>query len=288
MISQNTYKQGHNKSNKQIIYWKKEEDNILLAKAREFGYKNWKEISSFIQGKSAIQCSSRYKRIRPGLKKGLWSKEEDHKLIELVQTLGKNWSLLSQYMPNRSGKQIRDRYTNNHDPNIKKDKFSKDEDDKIIDLYRQYGPSWSFISTKLKRRTGDMIKNRFYSVLKRILETNYIKNEKSDEYKNYTNNSSEIEFEEERLDGNLKDINKSFIQKINNEVSNLKEITKFSKLHLISNQVTSLERILKYNKVKQSSYQEMKQKCDIFFIKEFECTNEEKSLKSFNEDEFFI
>jgi hypothetical protein len=152
---------------KAIKTWTKEEDKILLKKAKEHNYKNWKEVASFLPGRIDIQCSARYKRIKPGIVKGTWTAEEDNNLINLLKTFGKNWSLISKYMPSRSGKQIRDRYLNTLDPCIKRDKFSKEEDMKIIEAYLKNGPAWSKISKNFKGRTGDMIKNRFYSSLKR-------------------------------------------------------------------------------------------------------------------------
>ena len=67
--------------------WSKEEDEILIVKAKDFGYKNWASVASFIPGRSAIQCSARYKRIQPGLIKGAWTDEEDKELLRLITTM---------------------------------------------------------------------------------------------------------------------------------------------------------------------------------------------------------
>ena len=42
-------------------------------------------------------------------------------------------------MPERTGKQIRDRFLNSLDGNLNKNQFSKEEDLKIISLYKIYG-----------------------------------------------------------------------------------------------------------------------------------------------------
>ena len=55
--------------------WTKEEDKILLQNVERFNFKNWNLIASYIKGRTAIQCSARYKRIKPGIKKGYWTKE---------------------------------------------------------------------------------------------------------------------------------------------------------------------------------------------------------------------
>ena len=36
--------------------WSKEEDEILIVKAKDFGYKNWASVASFIPGRSAINA----------------------------------------------------------------------------------------------------------------------------------------------------------------------------------------------------------------------------------------
>lgn len=152
---------------RKINSWKKSEDEILLEVAKKYDYRNWNAIAKFLNGRNAIQCSARYKRIKPGIVKGAWTEEEDIVLLELLKRFGKNWSLLSKYMPSRSGKQIRDRFLNTLDPNISKEKFTIEEDNLILDLYAKFGSQWSKIAKELPWRTGDMIKNRFYSSLRK-------------------------------------------------------------------------------------------------------------------------
>ena len=164
-LSQNEIKD--HKEMKKINFWTEEEDKILIEKAKEFNYKNWNSIVEFIPGKNAIQCSSRYRRIRPGLIKGGWKKEEDSKLLSLYEKYGKNWAAISKEMPHRTGKQIRDRFINSLDTRYKRGKFNEEEDKIILKYYKIYGNEWSKIAKKMKTRTGDMIKNRFYSSLKK-------------------------------------------------------------------------------------------------------------------------
>jgi len=150
-----------------IQKWTKEEDKKLLSITSSLSkITNWKEISQQFENRTPVQCSSRYKRIRPGIQRGSWSSKEDQLLINFVEQYGKNWGKISQYMKNRNCKQIRDRYLNCLDKNIIKDKFTHEDDMKIMEFYKVYGPIWSKISKEFKGRTGDMIKNRFYSLLR--------------------------------------------------------------------------------------------------------------------------
>ena len=152
------------------IKWTKEEDEILLKKANEYHFKKWKEVASFLPGHSSIQCSARFRRIKKGIIKGNWKKEEDDKLLELYKKYGKNWSKISKEMKTRTGKQIRDRFLNSLDERVIKRKFNNDEDEEILNLYKKYGNCWSLIAKNLKGRTGDMVKNRFYSKLIKIIK----------------------------------------------------------------------------------------------------------------------
>lgn len=147
--------------------WTREEDTLLIELARKYNYKNWKGISSNFEDKTSLQCFSRYKRIRPGIIKGSWTRDEDDKIMELVGKYGKSWSKISKVLVSRNGKQIRDRFINILDPNIKKGKFSHEEDVKLVSLYKKLGPRWATISKFFDNRTADMIKNRFHSSIKK-------------------------------------------------------------------------------------------------------------------------
>ena len=188
---------GKNKKNGKIIAkpipWTKEEDKLLLTSAKENNEKNWKKIASLFKGRSSIQCSSRYHRIKPGLAKGHFTREEDLKLISLYNTFGKKWNLIAKNMKNRSGKQVRDRFLNSLAPGVNKKKFTYEEDMKILKYYKIYGKSWSKISQYINGRTGDMIKNRFYSNLCKIYEK-----------ENYVNNNLVEDDEEEEEENNEK------------------------------------------------------------------------------------
>jgi len=149
--------------------WTREEDELLIVLAEKYNEKHWKEISRRFVKKNSLQCFSRYKRIRPGIIKGSWKKEEDFRIIDLVHKYGKAWSKISKILGTRNGKQIRDRFINVLDPEIRKGKFTDEEDRKLILLFKQNGPKWATIAKFYPNRTADMIKNRFHSSIKKKL-----------------------------------------------------------------------------------------------------------------------
>ena len=147
--------------------WSNEEDSILLKKAEVFNYHKWDKIAYFLPYKNKVQCLHRINFLRPNLKKGKWTREEDEKLLKLISIHGKNWFNLSKIFKNRNAKQIRDRYVNILDPTINRTKFTQEEDNLILELFKKHGTCWSSISKKFNNRTCEMIKNRFYSHLKK-------------------------------------------------------------------------------------------------------------------------
>ena len=147
--------------------WNSEEDETLLCLCHNLGNKQWKAISKYLPGRTNMQCSSRYKRIKPGVRKGKWTRKEDLQLINLVNIHGTKWSMINKSMTTRSGKQIRERYLNILQPGINKNKFSLEEDQIIIQKYEELGTKWQEISQFLTNRTGEKVKNRFYSTLRK-------------------------------------------------------------------------------------------------------------------------
>lgn len=132
---------------------------------------SWLEIASYFQDRTHIQCMHRWQKVlQPGLKKGKWSEEEDKILISWVKKHGpNNWAKLTLALRGRSSKQIRDRWVNNLNPQRAKHFVWNDELDRILLIkYMEFGSSWVQISKFIPNSTENMIKNRFYCLLRSI------------------------------------------------------------------------------------------------------------------------
>lgn len=106
-----------------------------------------------------------------GLKKGPWTPEEDQKLVAYIQEHGHgSWRALPQKAGLlRCGKSCRLRWANYLRPDIKRGKFSAQEEQTIIQLHALLGNRWSAIATHLPKRTDNEIKNYWNTHLKKRL-----------------------------------------------------------------------------------------------------------------------
>ncbi|CAL9219191.1 unnamed protein product [Arabidopsis halleri] len=105
------------------------------------------------------------------LKKGPWTPEEDQKLLAYIEEHGHgSWrSLPEKAGLQRCGKSCRLRWTNYLRPDIKRGKFTVQEEQTIIQLHALLGNRWSAIATHLPKRTDNEIKNYWNTHLKKRL-----------------------------------------------------------------------------------------------------------------------
>jgi hypothetical protein len=79
--------------------WSAEEDERLtqlVANAPDFHKISWAELSSQMENRSAKQCRERYiNSLKPEVKKGLWTEDEDGHILRLQSVLGNQWSRIA-------------------------------------------------------------------------------------------------------------------------------------------------------------------------------------------------
>ncbi|KAJ6796162.1 transcription factor MYB86-like [Iris pallida] len=105
------------------------------------------------------------------VRKGLWSPEEDEKLMEHIAKHGHGcWSSVpKQAGLQRCGKSCRLRWINYLRPGLKRGTFSQQEENIIIELHAVLGNRWSQIAAQLPGRTDNEIKNLWNSCIKKRL-----------------------------------------------------------------------------------------------------------------------
>lgn len=108
--------------------------------------------------------SDNYGRRKTGPK--AWSKHEDELLLSIVQSMvwPMKWTVVAQSLPDRTGKQCRERYVNHLNPRLKVSDWTLAEDATIFHLYNSYGSHWARMSKVIPGRTDNGIKNRFHNI----------------------------------------------------------------------------------------------------------------------------
>ncbi|CAD8056731.1 unnamed protein product [Paramecium sonneborni] len=148
--------------------WSLKEDNQLKQAIKIHGT-NWLLVAQALQNRNPSQCAQRWKRIKPynyNIRKP-WTNKEDQLLLRLVQVHKKNWVQIAKCIPNRTSKQVRERFVNKLNPDINQEPFTKEEDMIIVDGYKNFGSKWCKISKLLQGRPENIIKNRYYSYIRK-------------------------------------------------------------------------------------------------------------------------
>uniref|UniRef100_A0A8C9U770 MYB proto-onco like 1 n=1 Tax=Scleropages formosus TaxID=113540 RepID=A0A8C9U770_SCLFO len=96
-----------------------------------------------------------------------WSREEDDKLKKLVEQHGTDsWRLIASYFPNRTDGQCQHRWQKVLNPELVKGPWTKEEDQRVIELVHKYGPKrWSVIAKHLQGRIGKQCRERWHNHL---------------------------------------------------------------------------------------------------------------------------
>lgn len=202
-------------------------------------FHHWEAIASLIGHFSTMDCKYKWFSLQLSKKqKYNWTNAEDDLLKSLVMSsnflsYGRiQWEIVAKELNKeihlsdsfiRLSKHCRERWVNHLDPEMKRDKWSVEEDLILSEKYLETPKKWSLIAKFLKGRTDNSIKNRFNKLfrIEKLNESLY--NEDIDEnclikikktlnqikevQKNYDNfssaNSDEALIENEKLKNKL-------------------------------------------------------------------------------------
>ncbi|CAM4683525.1 hypothetical protein PO909_013497 [Leuciscus waleckii] len=99
--------------------------------------------------------------------KSKWTSKEDESLASLVVRFGREeWELIAGYLPGRSAQECKNRFTVVLDPELVKGAWTKEEDERLIQLVSLFGDKkWSTIAKHLKGRRGKQCRERWHNHL---------------------------------------------------------------------------------------------------------------------------
>ncbi len=102
-----------------------------------------------------------------------WSKEQDAFLESIIETYGtRDWNIVADNMNSKFGsvprtaKQCRLRWQKRQ--SLSKHNWSEQEEAELLWAHQKYKNSWSDISTALGGRKSNSIKNRFYTIFRKV------------------------------------------------------------------------------------------------------------------------
>ncbi|XP_039024675.1 transcription factor MYB72-like [Hibiscus syriacus] len=89
--------------------WSPQEDLKLITFIQKYGHENWRALPKHAGllrcGKS---CRLRWiNYLRPNVKRGNFSKEEEETIIRLHETFGNKWSKIASHLPGRTDNEIK-------------------------------------------------------------------------------------------------------------------------------------------------------------------------------------
>ena len=160
---------------KKWVRWTDMEDMVLKAAVKKYGEDQMDFISRriFYNTRDTSQVRQRWrKQLQPGLVKGKWTKEEDAIILEVVKASSvpggdgesqTKWSDIAKHLPGRLGEQVKARWANHLDPEIRKGVWTKAEMDLLTEAQKELGNKWAAIAQRIPGRSENSVKNRWYN-----------------------------------------------------------------------------------------------------------------------------
>ncbi|KAG9296462.1 hypothetical protein G9A89_015054 [Geosiphon pyriformis] len=142
--------------------WTPEEDKELYLAAKRYLINkkvNWKAIvlNRLFPGRNNGDLRMRYHNVLAYPKRGPWDKEEEEKLLSLVQRYGRKWGQISHILQ-RPSSVIRRHYEKHLAPGIKRGQWTEEEFIKLAKAFQTHGENWELIQPLIPGRHLDQIK----------------------------------------------------------------------------------------------------------------------------------
>lgn len=142
-------------------------------------------LDSLVKIEKKINNKLKAERIAVGERKRskrFWDAERDAQLHTFIKMYGLNWVAIAQAFndPEITPELAQERYETRISPQISKARFTYQEDQQIVHYYNTFGPNWKRIAAYLPGRTETMVRNRFYTSIKKRLPSGQFENRLGD------------------------------------------------------------------------------------------------------------
>lgn len=152
--------------------WSRQESQRLSQLVDEIGLFSgqWEQIAEQLNTNRTIsQCFAHYmaEKNHASAKQLKWTPEEDKQLTEAVKIFGNcNWQQVASLLPGRTGQQCLHRYSKSLHPNIKRSKWTAEEDDLVRRAVQLYGMgNWTKVRRLVPGRTDMQCRERWCNIL---------------------------------------------------------------------------------------------------------------------------
>ncbi|XP_032521749.1 myb protein isoform X1 [Danaus plexippus] len=143
-----------------------EEDYVIIKEEARSGYDSESSDYSEDDTYEDVPPPTKGSGPRKNINRGRWTKDEDKRLKVYVKMYNENWEKIASQFPDRSDVQCQQRWTKVVNPELVKGPWTKEEDEKVMELVAKYGPKkWTLIARHLKGRIGKQCRERWHNHL---------------------------------------------------------------------------------------------------------------------------
>jgi hypothetical protein len=133
----------------------------------------------------------------PIISKKRFSKLEDQHIIQLVNQIGRKWKIIESFIEGRKANQIRERYLNYLDNDLKSLPWNREEDNLLLTSASRFSFCWKQMEIYFPGRTDVHLKNRF-KFLRKQFQKLKPQNETSNTKQRSRKHEKQIDFNQEK------------------------------------------------------------------------------------------
>ncbi|XP_071731070.1 transcription factor MYB30-like [Rutidosis leptorrhynchoides] len=113
--------------------WTPEEDIMLVTYVQQHGPGNWRQVPTNTGlRRCSKSCRLRWTNyLRPGIRRGDFTADEEKMIIQLQALLGNKWAAIASYLPERTDNDIKNYWNTHLKKKLKKLQMGSDEQDLI-------------------------------------------------------------------------------------------------------------------------------------------------------------